>query len=101
MAQREEEADTEGALPVVHQLAGGVVDRGDVVSVERVPQPQCVGGQSNADSEDFVAEAEVLRCDEHHQRDPADEVQARDDAEHRRQPQPFLRVSAASKRVKP
>jgi hypothetical protein len=37
MAEREEEADAKRALAVIHQLAGGVVDGGDVVGIERMP----------------------------------------------------------------
>ncbi len=36
VAEGEEEADAKRPLPVVHQFAGGVVDRGDVVGVECV-----------------------------------------------------------------
>jgi hypothetical protein len=36
VAEGEEEANGKRPLPVVHQLAGGVVDRGDVVGVECV-----------------------------------------------------------------
>ena len=40
-----------GRLPVAHQLAGGVVDRGDVVGVEGVPHAQGVRGHADADAE--------------------------------------------------
>ena len=35
--EREEESDRDGTLVLLHQLAGRVVDRGDVVRVDRVP----------------------------------------------------------------
>jgi hypothetical protein len=35
--EREEEPDAQRPLAFRHQLASGVVDRGDVVGVERVP----------------------------------------------------------------
>ena len=38
-----ERARLAGALPLAHRLAGGVVDRRDVVGVEGVPQAQGVG----------------------------------------------------------
>jgi hypothetical protein len=34
-----------GRFPLAHQLAGGVVDRGDVVGVEGVPHAQRVRGE--------------------------------------------------------
>lgn len=38
VTQRKEETDPQRALPVAQQLAGGVVDGGDVIGVEGVPQ---------------------------------------------------------------
>ncbi len=43
MADREIQTDRLGAPPLAHQLAGDVVDGGDVVGVERVAQTQHVG----------------------------------------------------------
>ena len=40
-----------GRWPSRHQLAGGVVDRADVVGVEGVAQPERVGGDADADAE--------------------------------------------------
>jgi hypothetical protein len=40
----EEEPARDGALPVGGELPGGVVDRGDMIGVEGVPQPEGVGG---------------------------------------------------------
>src|ERR1700709_2751499 len=48
---REEEADAERALAVGHELAGGVVDGGDVVDVERVAHAEHVRGDADADAE--------------------------------------------------
>ena len=42
VSEREEEADAEGALAVLEELPGGVVDRRDVVGVEGVAQPERV-----------------------------------------------------------
>ena len=45
-----------GPLAVGHQLAGGVVDGGDVVGVEGVPHAEGVGGDAQADAEDLRAD---------------------------------------------
>ena len=44
--EREEEADAQRPLALAHQLARRVVDRGDVVGVERVAQAERVGGDA-------------------------------------------------------
>ena len=49
MAEREEEADRDRPLAVLHQLAGDVVDRRDVVGVDRMPQPERVGEKRRAE----------------------------------------------------
>jgi hypothetical protein len=49
MAEGEEQADRHPPLPVGDQLSRGVVDGRDVVGVERVPHPEQVGGQDQAD----------------------------------------------------
>ena len=82
MAQGEEEPDRKRSLPVAHQLAGGVVDRRDMVGVKCVPQPQGVGGQPDAQTEGFAAHAEMVRGDERGQGDPADQVQGHDHPHH-------------------
>jgi hypothetical protein len=46
VAEREEEADCDRPLALLHQLAGDVVDRGDVIRVDRVPQSEAIGDQS-------------------------------------------------------
>ena len=40
MTEREEEADADRPLAVVHQLARDVVDRGDMVGVDRVTEAE-------------------------------------------------------------
>ena len=69
---------------VGQQLAGGVVDGGDVVGVEGVPQPEGVGEDADADGEDRVvaAEVEVLRDDDAEQDAEPDDVQQHDEPEH-------------------
>ena len=79
VAQGEPEADRQRALALVHQLAGGVVDRRDVVGVEGVPHAQGVGGHADADAEGLGAEAVVLGRDDRHQGEPADDVQRHDE----------------------
>src|SRR5207237_951369 len=43
MAKREEESNAQGLLPLLEQLAGGVVDGRDVVRIDRMPQAKRVG----------------------------------------------------------
>jgi hypothetical protein len=43
MPQREEEADPNRFAALLQELAGGVVDGRDVIGVEGVPQPECIG----------------------------------------------------------
>jgi hypothetical protein len=48
VAEREEESDGDRAPPFLHQLAGDVVDRRDMVGVEGMPQPEAVGEEGRA-----------------------------------------------------
>ncbi len=84
VAEGEEEPDRQRPLAVGHQLAGGVVDRGDVVGVEGVAQTQGVGGDPEADAEHLAVGPEVVvpRGDDRDQSEPADHVQPDDDAGH-------------------
>src|SRR3977135_1698096 len=43
MAQREEQADAERPLALLHQLARDIVDGGDVIGVDGVAQAEAVG----------------------------------------------------------
>src|SRR6516225_8264509 len=45
MAERKKEPHSDGPLALLHQFARDVVNRGDVVRIDRVPQPQAVGDQ--------------------------------------------------------
>ena len=56
MAQGEEEAHGDGPLAVLHQLAGDVVDGGDVVGVHGVAQAEAVGEQGRAQEQRLIAE---------------------------------------------
>lgn len=46
MTHGEEEADADGPLALLHQLAGYVVDRGDVVGIDGVPKTEAAGEPS-------------------------------------------------------
>lgn len=48
MADREPQADRDGPLAILHQLAGDIVDRRDVIGVDRVAQPQAIGEKRGA-----------------------------------------------------
>ena len=49
MAEREEQADCHRSLSLLHQLACDVVDGGDVIGIERVPQPERIGEHGCSD----------------------------------------------------
>ena len=82
VAEREEEADAERALALLEQLAGGVVDRRDVVGVERVPQPERVGERAEARERRVAARVVEEEA-------PAGEVQQRDRAGEAAEAQPL------------
>ncbi len=90
VAQREPEADRQRALALAHQLAGGVVDGGDVVGVEGVPHAERVRGEPHAGAEDLAADVVVLGRDDREQGEPADHVQREDEAAHTCQADPLL-----------
>ena len=48
VAEREEEPDGDRPPPFLHQLAGDVVDRRDMVGVEGMPQPEAVSEEGRA-----------------------------------------------------
>jgi hypothetical protein len=90
--EREPEADAERALALRHQLACGVVDRGDVVGVEGVAEAERVGGDAEADTEDAGgAELVAARRDDHDQQEEADGVQRDHDRREDRDPAPLRR----------
>src|SRR4051795_4461710 len=66
------------------KLAGGVVDRRDVVGVEGVSKAEGVGQDADPDGEDrlVAAEREVLRGDEAEQDPEADDVEQHDEPGH-------------------
>ena len=65
------------------QLAGGVVDRRDVIGVEGMAQAEGVGEHADADVvEPAVADLEVVRHDQAEQDPEAEHVQEDDEPEH-------------------
>ncbi len=71
-------------VPSPDQLAGGVVDHGDVVGVECVPHPEQVGRHAQSDAEDARrAQRDVLWRHPEHQYAPAEDMERQDDAAHR------------------
>ena len=84
-----------GRWPSRHQLARRVVDRADVVGVERVAHAERVGRDADADAEDAAAELQVLRRDEAEQQAEADDVQ-RDDHEREQPARASTRPARAS-----
>ena len=56
MAEREEQADAERPLALLHQLARDIVDGGDVVGVDGMAQAEAVGEQRRAEQQRLVVE---------------------------------------------
>src|SRR2546421_4917043 len=75
MPKREEESNAEGLLPLLEQLAGGVVDGRDVVRVERMPQAKRVGETAEAEHDG------IPRGDQQQHHPPANDMQQGDTAE--------------------
>src|SRR5262245_20773679 len=61
MPQREEQAGGHRLLAFLHELAGDVVDGGDVVGVNRVTQAEAVGQQARAEQHGMIVENDE-RC---------------------------------------
>jgi hypothetical protein len=86
VTEGEPEPDAQRALAFLHQLAGRVVDRRDVIGIERMPQPERVGRHPDPDRERArPAEAVPVRCDQRDQCHEAEHVQAGDGQRHHRQ----------------
>ena len=56
VAEREEEADRDRPLALLHQLARDIVDRGDVIGIDRVAQAEAIGQQGRAEQNGVVME---------------------------------------------
>ena len=91
VTEGEPEADRDRLLAVGDQLARRVVDRGDVIGVERVPHAERVGRDAQADTEDGpVPDAEVLRAHDPDQGAPAGHIEQQHECEHRDEDDPVL-----------
>ena len=55
MAEREEEADADRPLALLHQLARHVVDRRDMVGIDGVAQTERIGQEGGADQHRIIA----------------------------------------------
>ena len=55
MAERKEEADADRALALLHELARDVVDRRDMVGVDRVAQAERIGQQRRSEQDRLTA----------------------------------------------
>ncbi len=58
MAEREEQADRDRPAAFLHQFAGHVVDRRDVIGVERVPQAETVSERRRAEQHWIIVEGD-------------------------------------------
>src|SRR5581483_5418765 len=85
MAEAEEEPDADGPPALLQQLARGVVDRGDVIGVERVAQPERVREPAQAH------EGRVCRALRENEA-PADRVQQHDDRSEPEEPEALAAV---------
>ena len=102
MAEGEPEPDRErlrlarpASVDVVgEQLAGGVVDRGDVVGVEGVPQAEGVGQHADPDAVDAGGPPELVALghDQEEQDAEPDDVQDQDEPEHAAQHAPVVAI---------
>ena len=79
--EAEPEADAHRALALGHQLAGGVVDGGDVVGVEGVPHAEGVRREAEADAEHLAADVVAVRGDDAHEQAPPEQVQEEHEAQ--------------------
>ena len=59
VAEREKESDADRPLALLHQLAGRIVDRGDMVGVDGVAQAERVGEERRAEEDRIVVQGEV------------------------------------------
>jgi hypothetical protein len=92
VTQGEEEPDGQRALALADQLAGGVVDRRDVVGVERVPHAQRVGQRPGTDPEDRRLADLVVAAERGRQHHPARHVQPGHRRDHAAQAGPLSRA---------
>ena len=58
VAERKEEADADRALALLHELARDVVDRRDMIGVDRVAQAERIGEQRRSEQDRPIAEGD-------------------------------------------
>jgi hypothetical protein len=58
VADRKEKADRDRTLTVLHQFARDVVDRGDMVGVDRVAQTEAIGQQAGAEQQRMAVKSD-------------------------------------------
>jgi len=56
VSERKEEADADRALALLHEPAGNVVDRRDMIGIDCVPQAKGIGEQSRAQEDRLIAQ---------------------------------------------
>src|SRR5438034_9243607 len=90
MPEREPEPDTQRTPTLGQQLSRRVVDRRDVIGIERMPHPERVRGQTDPERErPRTPELVVLRNREQVQDPEADQVQTTDDSGHHQDRSPL------------
>ena len=96
VAQGKPETCGQRPRALADQLAGGVVDYGDVVGVERMPHPEQVGRHPESDAEDARrSQRDVLRRHPEDQHAPAKYVERQDNTAHRGDRRPIRSVESA------
>ncbi len=94
VAEAEPEADAHRPLALAHQLAGRVVDGGDVVGVEGVPHAEGVCRDAESHAEELAGDVVLLRRHDADEQPPADDVEQQHDDAHAEDAAPLVRGSA-------
>ena len=79
VAEGEKHSDPDRPLAALHQLAGRIVDRGDVVGVDGVPQPESIGEESRPEQHGIAAQRQDRpgpRAEIGHDQRPVDKDEA-------------------------
>ena len=58
MTEGEEEADGDGPLALLHQLARDIVDGGDVIGIDRMAQAEAIGQQRRAEKHGMIVKGQ-------------------------------------------
>ena len=100
VSERKPETDAQRPLARSHQLARGVVDRGDVIRIERVSQPQRVRGDPNPERQHpRLARVVPAWPAEREQPDEAEPMQADHRRGHRHQGPPLATAQRRPERA--